>query len=89
MSENTVYLSTASYNSLYADNVKYKLLVSRLLKSASLSEYGSSLSFNPIAIDDLMLMIFPYQYKKRLEELKQQNEHDNVGGDENESRKNP
>ena len=72
MKENTVYLSTSSYNQIKAENQKFHMLIDRLMESSTLSEDKASIEFNPKLLSEVVHIIYPEAYKKRLSYLRGQ-----------------
>ena len=72
MKENTVLLSTGSYNLIKAENTKYNLFMDRLFESAELrADYGG-LDFDVRQIEELIHLCYPDRYKKKLSTLRTQ-----------------
>ena len=72
MKENTVYLSTSSYNQIKAENQKFHMLIDRLMESSTLSADKASIEFDPKLLSDVVHIIYPEAYKKRLSYLRGQ-----------------
>lgn len=72
MKENTVYLSTSSYNQIKAENHKFHMLIDRLMESSRLSEDKASIEFDPHLLSEVVHIIYPEAYKKRLSWLRGQ-----------------
>lgn len=70
MKENTVYLSTSSYNQIKAENQKFHMLIDRLMESSTLSEDKASIEFDSKLLSDVVHIIYPEAYKKRLSYLR-------------------
>ena len=70
--ENTVCLSIASYNQMKAENTRFQMLVSRLWESAELKSDYSGLDFDAGLLDELMHLMYPDSYKKKLSTLRAQ-----------------
>lgn len=72
MKENTVYLSTGSYNQIKSENQKFHMLIDRLMESSTLSKDKTSIEFDPKLLSDVVHIIYPEAYKKRLSWLRGQ-----------------
>lgn len=70
--ENTVCLSIASYNQMKAENTRFQMFVSRLWEGAELKPDYNGIKFDIELVEDLMHLIYPDQYKKKLSYLRQQ-----------------
>ena len=70
--ENTVLLSTGSYNQIKAENTKFNLFMDRLFESAELREDYSGIDFNVRQIEELIHLCYPDRYKKKLSTLRTQ-----------------
>lgn len=70
--ENTVCLSIQSYNQMKAENTRFQMFVSRLWESAELKADYSGLEFDSKLIEDLLHLVYPDQYKKKLSTLRTQ-----------------
>lgn len=70
--ENTVLLSTGSYNQIKAENTKFNLFMDRLFESAELREDYSGIDFNVRQIEELIHLCYPDRYKKKLFTLRTQ-----------------
>lgn len=70
--ENTVLLSTGSYNQIKAENTKFNLFMDRLFESAELREDYSGIDFNVRQIEELIHLCYPDRYKKKLATLRTQ-----------------
>lgn len=70
--ENTVCLSIQSYNAMKAENTRFQMLISRLWESAELKADYSGLEFNAALLDELLHLIYPDSYKKKLSTLRTQ-----------------
>ena len=71
MKENTV-LSTGSYNQIKAENTKFNLFIDRLFEYAELREDYSGIDFDVRCIEELVHLIYPDRYKKKLSTLRTQ-----------------
>lgn len=72
MKENTVYLSTSSYNQIKSENQKFHMMIDRLMESSTLSDDKASVEFNPKLLSEVVHIIYPEAYKKRLSWLRGQ-----------------
>ena len=72
MKENTVLLSTSSYNQIKAENTKFNLFMDRLFESAELREDYSGIDFNMRCVEELIHLCYPDRYKKKLSTLRTQ-----------------
>ena len=72
MKENTVYLSTVSYNQIKAENQKFHMLIDRMMETSTLSADKSTIEFDPKLLSDVVHIIYPEAYKKRLSYLRAQ-----------------
>ena len=72
MKENTVYLSTASYNQIKAENQKFNMFIDRMMESATLSEDKASVVFDAKLLSEIIHLIYPDAYKKKLSYLRGQ-----------------
>ena len=70
--ENTVCLSIQSYNAMKAENTRFQMFVSRLWESAELRPDYTGIQFDSNLLNDLMHLIYPDQYKKKLAYLRGQ-----------------
>jgi hypothetical protein len=69
---NTVLLTTASYNQIKAENLKYSLMLDNILSCAKLSEDHQTMTFDSNAVDAAIHFCFPECYKKKLATMKTQ-----------------
>lgn len=72
MKENTVLLSTGSYNQIKAENTKFQLFIDRLFEYAELREDYSGIDFDVRQIEELIHLCYPDRYKKKLSVLRTQ-----------------
>jgi len=72
MKENTVLLSTSSYNSIKSENTKFMLFMDRLFESAELRSDYSGIDFNVRQLEELIHLCYPDRYKKKLASLRGQ-----------------
>lgn len=69
--ENTVILSTSSYNQIKSENTKFNLFMDRLFEYAELSPDYCGLDFDTKLIGELIHLCYPDRYKKKLSYLRQ------------------
>lgn len=69
---NQVILSVSSYNSIKAENTKFNLFIDRLFEAAELRADYSGIDFDPRMIEDLIHLVYPDRYKKKLSTLRTQ-----------------
>ena len=72
MKENTVLLSTSSYNQIKSENTKFNLFMDRLFEMAELREDYSGIDFSVRCIEELIHLVYPDRYKKKLSALRAQ-----------------
>lgn len=72
MKENTMLLSTASYNQIKSENTKFNLFMDRLFEYAELREDYSGIDFNVRQVEELIHLCYPDRYKKKLSTLRTQ-----------------
>lgn len=72
MSDNTVTMSLASYNQIKAENTKFQMFVSRLWESAELKGDYTGIEFDKDIVGQLMQLLYPDSYKKKLSTLRGQ-----------------
>ena len=70
MSENTVCLSISSYNQIKAENTKFNMFLSRMMESCKLSKDKSRVEFDGELLSEIIHLIYPEAYKKRLSYLR-------------------
>lgn len=70
MSENQVILSLAGYNQIKAENQKFRMFAERMWDNTTLSKDKGSIEFDTQLLSDIMRLIYPEQYKKRLSYLR-------------------
>ena len=70
--ENTVLLSTGSYNQIKAENTKFMLFMDRLFEYAELREDYNGIDFDVKQIEELIHLCYPDRYKKKLSTLRTQ-----------------
>ena len=72
MKENTVLLSTGSYNAIKSENTKFNLFMDRLFEAAELRPDYSGIDFDVRQIEELIHLCYPDRYKKKLSTLRTQ-----------------
>lgn len=72
MSDNTVTMGLASYNQIKAENTRWQMFVSRLWESAELKADYSGIEFDTDMVEQLMHIMYPDAYKKKLSTLRTQ-----------------
>ena len=70
--ENTVCLSISSYNQIKAENTKFNMFLTRMMESSVLSKDKASIDFDVKLLSEIMKIIYPEAYKKRLSWLRGQ-----------------
>lgn len=70
--ENTVLLSTGSYNQIKAENTKFMFFMDRLFEYAELRDDYSGIDFDVRRIEELIHLCYPDRYKKKLSTLRTQ-----------------
>ena len=68
--DNTVTMSLASYNQIKAENTRWQMFVSRLWEGAELKADYSGLEFDANMVAELMHIMYPDSYKKKLSALR-------------------
>lgn len=72
MSDNTVTMSLASYNQIKAENTRWQMFVSRLWEGAELKADYTGVEFDMNMVEELMHIMYPDAYKKKLSTLRTQ-----------------
>lgn len=72
MSDNTVTMSLASYNQIKAENTKFQMFISRLFEDAELRADYTGIEFDSHKLEDLIHLVYPDAYKKKLSTLRTQ-----------------
>lgn len=72
MSDNTVTMSLASYNQIKAENTRWQMFVSRLWEGAELKADYTGIEFDMNMVEELMHIMYPDAYKKKLSTLRTQ-----------------
>ena len=70
--ENIVTMSLASYNQIKAENTRFQMLMSRMWEGAELRADYSGVDFDAKLYEELMHIMYPDSYKKKLSTLKTQ-----------------
>ena len=70
--ENQVIMSLASYNQMKSENTRFQMFVSRLWESAELKADYTGLEFDAEMVGELMHLMYPDSYKKKLSTLRAQ-----------------
>ena len=70
MSENTVTMGLASYNQIKAENTRWQMFMSRLWEGAELRPDYSGIEFDTRMIEELVHIMYPDAYKKKLSILR-------------------
>ena len=65
-----VKLSLSSYNQIKAENTRFQMFLSRMMESAALSEDKSRVIFDTDLLTDIIHLIYPEMYKKKLGQLR-------------------
>lgn len=91
MSDNTVTMGLASYNQIKAENTRWNMFMSRLWEGAELKPDYSGIEFDNHLIEELVRIMYPDIYKKKLsalrmlqtkESMKKLNLHEPMEGEE-------
>lgn len=72
MSDNTVTMALSSYNAIKAENTRWQMFVSRLWESAELKADYNGIEFDSDMVEQLMHIMYPDAYKKKLSTLRTQ-----------------
>lgn len=70
--ENSVTLSVSSYNQIKAENTKFQMFIDRLFEDAELRADYSGIDFDVRKLEDLIHLVYPDRYKKKLFTLRTQ-----------------
>lgn len=70
--ENSVTLSVSSYNQIKAENTKFQMFIDRLFEDAELRADYSGIDFDVRKLEDLIHLVYPDRYKKKLSTLRTQ-----------------
>ncbi len=72
MTDNTVTMALASYNQIKAENTRWQMFMSRIWEGAELRADYSGLAFDTTFIEELIHIMYPDSYKKKLSTLRAQ-----------------
>lgn len=72
MTENSVTMSLASYNQIKAENTRWQMFMQRVWEGAELKPDYSGVQFDSDLIEELMHIMYPDTYKKKLSTLRTQ-----------------
>lgn len=72
MSDNQVTMNLSSYNQIKAENTRFQMFMSRIWEGAELRDDYSGVKFDPKLIEELMHIMYPDAYKKKLSTLRTQ-----------------
>ena len=72
MSDNTVTMNLSSYNATKAENIRFQMFISRLFENAELREDYAGIEFDGRMVEDLIHLVYPDMYKKKLSSLRTQ-----------------
>lgn len=72
MFDNTVTMNLASYNQIKAENTRWQMFVSRLWEGAELKADHTGIEFDMNMAEELMHIMYPDAYKKKLSTLRTQ-----------------
>ena len=72
MSDNAVTMNLQTYNALKAQNTKWDMFMQRLWEGAELKADYSGLTFDVELIEQLVHIMYPDSYKKKLATLRAQ-----------------
>lgn len=70
--DNAVSLSVSSYNQIKSENTKFQLFMDRLFEDAELRSDYSGIDFDVRKLEDLIHLVYPDRYKKKLSTLRTQ-----------------
>ncbi len=70
--DNTVTMNLASYNQIKAENTRFQMFMSRLFEYAELRADYSGIDFDVRKVEDLVHLVYPDSYKKKLSSLRTQ-----------------
>ena len=68
--DNVVTMSLASYNQIKAENTKFQMFMQRLFEDAELRADYSGIEFDTKKLEDLVHLVYPDAYKKKLSTLR-------------------
>lgn len=69
---NTVTMNLSSYNQIKAENTRFQMFIARLFENAELKPDYSGILFDPDFVEDLLHLVYPDMYKKKLSSLRTQ-----------------
>lgn len=72
MSDNTVTMNLNSYNQIKAENTRFQMFIGRLFEDAELRADYSGIEFDTHKVEDLIHLVYPDMYKKKLSTLRTQ-----------------
>ena len=72
MTDNTVTMGLASYNQIKAENTRWQMFMQRVWEGAELKEDYSGIQFDNEFIEELIHIMYPDTYKKKLATLRTQ-----------------
>lgn len=70
MSDNTVTMNLSSYNAIKAENTRFQMFIGRLFESAELRGDYSGIEFDSRMVEELIHLVYPDMYKKKLSSLR-------------------
>ena len=70
--EDTVTMGLRSYNQIKAENTRFNMFMNRLFEDAELRADYSGIDFNVRKLEDLVHLVYPDMYKKKLATLRTQ-----------------
>lgn len=70
--ENVVTMCLSSYNNIKAENTRFQMFISRLFEEAELRPDYSGIEFDTKRVEDLIHLVYPDMYKKKLSTLRAQ-----------------
>ena len=71
-SDNVVTMCLSSYNNIKAENTRFQMFISRLFEEAELRADYSGLEFDSRRVEDIIHLVYPDMYKKKLSTLRAQ-----------------
>lgn len=72
MQDNTVTMGLASYNQIKAENTRWQMFMQRVWEGATLRADYSGIDFDMKLLEELMHIMYPDAYKKKLATLRTQ-----------------
>lgn len=70
MADNQVTMNLSSYNQIKAENTRFQMFISRLFEDAELRSDYTGIEFNTNKVEDLIHLVYPDMYKKKLSTLR-------------------